>query len=829
MNAHPRRLGKYELQGRLGSGGMAEVWKSLDTQLKRYVAIKLLRADLQADPSVVTRFRQEAELIASLHHPNIVQIHDFNVSQSPDSNDTVLYMVMDYVEGQTLADFIRSTSRKGQIPSPATIVQLLTPISQAIDYAHKKGMIHRDIKPANILLDKRHTSHNPMGEPILSDFGIAKLLGSTSNTQSGSWMGTPLYIAPEQVMGFPATERSDIYSLGVILYEICTGVQPFSGGSPNEIMMQHVNMEPTAPSLINPSIPPALTAVILRALAKEPKARFASAPTMVAALAEAFNMSVPKSLNVPNFPPEALYSPTFISQEVLNASSSPLEVQHYPTLSSQAPSQPPPVLMPPSASMTPTLSPQPFHPASMPGIQPVASNSGAGTPPKPANNTPIPPFFEQSSSRLPVITAPQPPTGTAPPASVSPFPPAQKKRRRWLIIGLIAALIVILLGTGSFFFLFSHTGKSATNQQIMGHAFFISSGQTGETSNQGITDELQINLSNVSSPASGKSYYGWLEPDVNKTMGMPVFLGNLPVNNGTIQYLYKDPRHANLLATTSRFLITEEDSAVKPNIPSPDVSTWRYSAQFPQPTGSMNSTPTPTDMAGMENLGVLDHMRHLLSQAPELQAIGLPGGLDIWLFRNSEKVLEWSVSARDDWQVGDFPLMHRHIVRILDYLDGLSFVQHDAPGEPILVNKVNAEISLLDVDPMARVRGFLYTIDFHLNALIQSTSSTPDQRKLAIKIDNAVKNVELWLNNVRKDAQQLEHMSPAQLALPATRDNLLDTMANDALSAFAGRIDPDTGNVQDGVIQIHYNIQRLATFDIQPYTTKGSGTSTTMP
>lgn len=787
MNVNLRRLGKYELQERLGRGGMAEVWKSLDTQLKRHVAIKILRADFQADPSVVSRFRHEAELVASLHHPNIVQIHDFNVSQPLESNDTVFYMVMDYVEGQTLADFIRSTSRKGQIPSPAIIVQLLTPISQAMDYAHQRGMIHRDIKPANILLDKRHTSRNPMGEPILSDFGIAKLQGSTVITQSGSWMGTPLYIAPEQVMGLPANERSDIYSLGVILYEICTGVPPFSSGSPAVIMMQHVNIAPPAPSLINPSIPPALSGVILRALAKDPQARFATALAMVAALAEAFNMPVPETLRVSNFPPEDMYSPISISQEALNVSSFPSEAQHSPTLSRKA-----------------------------------------------ASNTPALPDIEQSGSRLPPITSLQPPAGAALPVSVFPSPPVPRKRRRWLIIGLIAALIAILLGTGSFFFLFPHTGKSTTSQQmttqqIMGHAFFISSGQTGETSSQGITDELQINLSSVSPPASGKNYYGWLEPDVNNTMGMPVFLGNLPVNNGAIQYLYKDPRHTNLLATTSRFLITEEDSAVKPNIPSPDVSTWRYSAQFPQPTGSMNSTPPPTDMSNMENLGVLDHMRHLLSQAPELQAIGLLGGLDIWFFRNTEKVLEWSVSARDDWQVGDFSLLHRHIVRILDYLDGLSFVQHDAPGEPVLVNRVNAEISLLDVDQMARVRGFLYTIDFHLNALIQSTSSTPAQRELATEIDSAVKNVELWLNNVHKDAQQLERMSPAQLALPATRDNLLDAMANDALSAFAGRIDPNTGNVQEGVIQAHYHIQRLATFDIQLYTSKGSGTSTAMP
>lgn len=193
--------------------------------------------------------------------------------------------------------------------------------------------------------------------------------------------------------------------------------------------------------------------------------------------------------------------------------------------------------------------------------------------------------------------------------------------------------------------------------------------------------------------------------------------------------------------------------------------------------------------------------------------MGLPGGLDIWLFRNTEKVLEWSVGARDDWQTGNFPLLHRHIVRILDYLDGLSFVQRDAPGEPVLVTPINAKVGLLDVDPSTH-RSFLYQTDVYLNAVIQSPSSTPDQRRLAIQIDNAVKNVEVWLASVRKYAQQLEPMSPAQLAQATTRDTLLNPMANDALSAFGGRIDPITGSVQDGVRQIHGDIQRLATLDI---------------
>src|ERR1700680_2780747 len=178
MSTEPlRRLGKYELQERLGQGGMAEVWRALDTELKRHVAIKLLHANLQADPDFVARFQPEAQAIASLRHPNIVQIHDFQVSLPPESATPTPYMVMAYIEGQTLADYIADTSSQGKIPSPIEIVNIFTSISQAVDYAHQKGMIHRDIKPSNILLDRHNTERNPMGEPILTDFGLARLLG----------------------------------------------------------------------------------------------------------------------------------------------------------------------------------------------------------------------------------------------------------------------------------------------------------------------------------------------------------------------------------------------------------------------------------------------------------------------------------------------------------------------------------------------------------------------------------------------------------------------------------------------------------------------------
>src|ERR1051326_8277925 len=242
MSTMPQSLGKYELREQLGHGGIAEVWKAFDSQLQRFVAIKLLRPNLRDNPNFINRFKREAQLIASLHHPNIVNIHDFQV-YTPDGSDadtsSIAYMVMDYVEGQTLADYIHNTSSKGQIPSPNEIINLFTSISLAIDYAHQKGMIHRDIKPANILLDARSTTRNPMGEPILTDFGVAKLLGTSSNTMSGAQLGTPLYISPEQARGYPGNERSDLYSLGVILYEMLTGVTPFRGDTAVDVVTQH--------------------------------------------------------------------------------------------------------------------------------------------------------------------------------------------------------------------------------------------------------------------------------------------------------------------------------------------------------------------------------------------------------------------------------------------------------------------------------------------------------------------------------------------------------------------------------------------------------------
>ena len=294
MSQAPYQFSKYILQECLAYGGMGEIWKSFDTQLQRYVAIKLLRTDKRHDPDFVARFEREARFIASLHHPNIVQIHDFHISQPPESDPAQAYMVMDYVQGQTLADYIRNTSRKGQFPPASDILYLFTAISLAIDYAHQKGMIHQDIKPANILLDQRLPTARPMGEPVLTDFGIAQLQGATRGMALEPLLGTPYYIAPEQALGFYSDNRSDLYSLGIILYEMMTGTTPFRSSTPIAILMQHVQDAPTPPEVLNPSLAPPVSEVILKSIAKQPDERFSTAASMTIALAQALSLPTPQ-------------------------------------------------------------------------------------------------------------------------------------------------------------------------------------------------------------------------------------------------------------------------------------------------------------------------------------------------------------------------------------------------------------------------------------------------------------------------------------------------------------------------------------------------------
>lgn len=397
-------------------------------------------------------------------------------------------------------------------------------------------------------------------------------------------------------------------------------------------------------------------------------------------------------------------------------------------------------------------------------------------------------------------------------------PPRRRKLVPILTVGsavLISAILVLVvasLGLGNFPPSTALKNTSSAHapivppSQVVGRVFFSSSGQINENTSQGIADQVELDLSNIHDPAVGKSYYAWLLND-DPVEGKALLLGQLPVSHGQIHFHYAgDQLHTNLLAVTNRLLVTEEDAATAPTTPSLDTSTWRFIAEFPR-------KPNPLDT--VHHFGLLDHLRHLLASDPTLQSLGMPGGLDIWLFRNAQKILEWSGSARDDWASQSTGLMHRHILRILDYLDGLSYVQNDVPiDSPVLVNERIARVSLLEFDVQHQEPpGFLYHISLHLHGMVESPGTTTEQKHLAIQIDLAISKVQALLEQVHQDAKKLVVMTDAQLAQPATL-SLLDDMVKHAQDAFVGQFDPTTGEIQNGVTQIHYAIQRLATMEV---------------
>ena len=258
---------RYKVLRRIGSGGMADVWLAEDTHLQRQVALKVLHRRYLQDEQFVERFQREAESAAGLQHPNIVGVYDRG------KDGEVNYIAMRYVEGPTLKELID----RGLTPPQA--VALVRQVLEGARFAHRNGIVHRDLKPQNVIVD-------PEGKAVVTDFGIARA-GVSEITQTGSVMGTPHYLSPEQAQGHDVTSVSDLYSIGVILYEALTGRVPFEGESAVAVAMKQVSQTPQRPSSINPQVSPALDAVVMRALEKDPGARFQSADAFIAALDQA--------------------------------------------------------------------------------------------------------------------------------------------------------------------------------------------------------------------------------------------------------------------------------------------------------------------------------------------------------------------------------------------------------------------------------------------------------------------------------------------------------------------------------------------------------------
>ena len=259
--------GRYRLVELLGQGGMATIFRATDSQLGRDVAVKILRPEYGRDPDFVARFRLEATSVASLNSPNIVVVHDFGMDESGP------FIVMDYVDGEDLATLLRRT---GPLP-PAQSARIAAEVARALAAAHSRGIIHRDIKPGNILLAQN-------GRVLVTDFGIARAISEAQMTLPGTTLGSVQYMSPEQARGETATERSDIYALGVVLFEMLAGRRPFEGDSAAAIAMARLTPPVPMPSVYRAGIPPVLEAICRKAMAIEPGERFHSAQAMADAL-----------------------------------------------------------------------------------------------------------------------------------------------------------------------------------------------------------------------------------------------------------------------------------------------------------------------------------------------------------------------------------------------------------------------------------------------------------------------------------------------------------------------------------------------------------------
>ncbi len=273
-----KTVGKVRIEREIAKGGMAEVFLGTHLTLDRPVAVKVMHNYIESDPDLQSRFEREAKVVAALRHPNIIQIFDF------DTADGHPYIVMEYLKGPTLATYLRELHKRNDRLPPARIARLLAALASGLDYAHEQGVIHRDIKPGNIILHNKAREISPEDpltphtEPVITDFGLVRIAHSATQTASGVVSGTPAYMSPEQAQGAKVDHRSDIYSLGVVLYEMVAGRVPFEGDTSWTVILKHINESPPVITGIQPPV----QGVIERALAKDPNMRYQTCSELAA-------------------------------------------------------------------------------------------------------------------------------------------------------------------------------------------------------------------------------------------------------------------------------------------------------------------------------------------------------------------------------------------------------------------------------------------------------------------------------------------------------------------------------------------------------------------
>jgi hypothetical protein len=339
---------------------------------------------------------------------------------------------------------------------------------------------------------------------------------------------------------------------------------------------------------------------------------------------------------------------------------------------------------------------------------------------------------------------------------------------------------------------------------IVGSLTFRNSGQLDTLSRTGLNDIVTLDLHGLLAPPAGESYEAWLLPDRAAHGATPLWLGTLQVTKGKARLVYRAPTHRDLLASYSGVCVLARSTG---DLRVPDaaaLSAGRYGGRFAD-------VPRPGDE---QRYSLLDHLRHLVARDPDLVEIGLDGGLAVWLVRNGGKVWEWASAARDEWGTGATDLLHRQIIRILEYLDGAAFAARDLPtGTPWLVDQQAGHLGLLPVEPDQAPPAYLTHIATHLEGLKGSPGHTQAQVRLASQVEAALAQVERALSQVHQDARRLVRMTDAQLKAPQALA-LLDDLALHASLAYVGQFRPPEGNV-DGIVWIGSVLQQLAVLPIE--------------
>jgi serine/threonine protein kinase len=807
MSTPPQKLEKYELRQPLGRGNVGEVWKGYDSQHGYDVAVKILHTDLQSDPHFLNRFLTEGKKVASLHHENIVPVYDVAVNTQEQANNITAYIASEFIEGQTLAQYLASAHTQGTRLSLHDIVYLFTSLGVAIDYAHKQGVIHGNIKPANILLDKHHTERFTEGEPMLTDFGMPLLLGNTAS------VGDPYYMSPEQARGDALNNRSDVYSLGVVLYELCTGVKPFRDESSVAVMMQHINTLPMPPTLLNAQIPPALSEVILRAMAKDTASRYAMASLLATAIADACSIRPPLPLPQMAVAEEAtsykvpsgqrgsflgVSQPTGPNPTISRPLPAAPRLYTSPRLPATPPSTPRPTTTQQSGPLAPLSGNQSGPPTPLSGSQsgPLTSISGKHRiiQPTPAPITrkiptplPIPAQNTIQQQRVvpqnaaSVISQAYIPTDPAPPLPTTPLirPPLRRRSRvtdipMYAIFAAAALVLLIIAGVIGTVIL-----NSKGADVVVGHVLF-------QDDALGHDDTLRLDLQNIDAPAQGKTYQAWLQDTQHHTLA----LGTVAVNNTTATLLYNgNLQHSNLVALTQAIIVTTENAGNASATPQGNVV---YKATF-------------------DSLSA-QYIKNILYQTP-----GMPNNNSVvFEMLNTIKSINDKAGSLVDSINGthDYALAKRQAIRILELVDGTNYAKASGDLPKNIPSQVQAQLGILSSPAQA---GYLDLLATQLDKVQANSGNNAAIQQHVQNVRNAITDLRTWMQQLRNYVVPL--VQAKNIADPALANGALQVQQL-ASDSYTGRTLPPNDGPRPiagsaGVYIAYLECQYLSTLDVK--------------